>query len=443
MKQYIKSVIVLTSICLVVALMLAVTNHFTKDKIAQNNAQAAYAACFEVMPEAKAFEEVDLSTYQNLPASLTNAYKETNGLGYTYKHVVTGKNPGLTVMVGIDNTGLITGATVVASQETPSYFGGDKATSYASKFAGKDSTLAGIELISGATMSSKAFKDAVSDAFNANAVIAGMEVTKSKEMLIAEVLKETLSVKEITVENVTVENVTAIYSSDQFDGYAVEVTINDIKYYIGYSYSGNVLGLAAASTDELSEGFTLDKEATNDVETALLKVVEDMKAHKDAIANYILGEAFAKVLGKDSATLTAYANSFELPTIQKALEYYPDHEEELSTKNLSASVTAIFEAEEGYVFFVKAQGHNGAIVLMVSVNKEGAIIDTLAIQQKETPDYAEDVFTDKYEDQYHGLTSLPEDKEITYSYATVSSTTYSISVRCALKASSLIDGGNN
>ena len=216
MKQYIKSVIVLTSICLVVALMLAVTNHFTKDKIAQNNAQAAYAACFEVMPEAKAFEEVDLSTYQNLPASLTNAYKETNGLGYTYKHVVTGKNPGLTVMVGIDNTGLITGATVVASQETPSYFGGDKATNYASKFAGKDSTLAGIELISGATMSSKAFKDAVSDAFNANAVIAGMEVTKSKEMLIAEVLKETLSVKEITVENVTVENVTAIYSSDQW-----------------------------------------------------------------------------------------------------------------------------------------------------------------------------------------------------------------------------------
>ena len=32
MKKYIKSVIVLTSICLVVALMLAVTNHFTKDK---------------------------------------------------------------------------------------------------------------------------------------------------------------------------------------------------------------------------------------------------------------------------------------------------------------------------------------------------------------------------------------------------------------------------
>ena len=115
------------------------------------------------------------------------------------------------------------------------------------------------------------------------------------------------------------------------------------------------------------------------------------------------GPEWIYLQGKETATVTAYANSFELPTIQKALEYYPNHEEELSTKNLSATVTAIFEAEEGYVFFVKAQGHNGAIVLMVSVNKEGAIIDTLAIQQKETPDYAEDVFTGKYEDQYNSL----------------------------------------
>ena len=58
MKQNIKSVIVLTSICLVVALLLAVTNHFTKDKIAENNAQSAYEACYDVMPDAKGFEEV-------------------------------------------------------------------------------------------------------------------------------------------------------------------------------------------------------------------------------------------------------------------------------------------------------------------------------------------------------------------------------------------------
>ena len=443
MKQYIKSVIVLTSICLVVALMLAVTNHFTKDKIASNNAQAAYAACYEVMSDAKGFEELDLSSYQNLPASLTNAYKETSGLGYTYKHVVTGKNPGLTVMVGIDSKGLITGAKVVASQETPSYFGADKAAEYASKFTGKDSTLAGIALISGSTMSSKAFKDAVSDAFSANAIIAGMKVTKSKEMLIAEVLKDTISFKEVTIANLTVEKVTAIYNSDQFDGYAVEVTINEVKYYIGYSYSGNVLGLSAESTDELSDGFTLDKAASNAVETSLLKVAEDLNANKDLIANYLLGEAFAKVLGKENVEVKGYENAFELPTVKKVLEYIPDYEEDYSTKNLSASVTAIFESEEGYIFFVKATGHNGAIVLMVSVNKEGAIIDTLAIQQKETEEYAEDVFTSKYEDQYHGLTSLPEDKEITYTYATVSSTAYSISVRCALKAYSLIDGGNN
>lgn len=439
MMKNIKSIIVLTSICLVVSLMLAVTNHFTKDKIAENNSKAAFEACFEVMPDAKGFEEVDLSTFSNLPSSLTNAYKETSGLGYTYKHVVTGKNPGLTVMVGIDTKGLITKATVIASQETPSYFGGDKATDYANKFTGKDSTLAGIETIAGATMSTQAFKNAVSDAYVANSVIAGMKVVKTKEMLIKEVLPNTTSVKE--VEGIEIENVNAIYNSEQYDGYAVEVIINEINYYIGYSYSGVVLGLSASETEELSEGFTLDKEATNDVETTLLAVVENVNAKKDVIANQLLGAAFKKVLSNENATVKGYAQSFVLPTVEKDLQYIPDYEEEYSTKHLSASVTAIFESEEGYVFLVNATGHNGTIILMVSVNKEGAIIDTLALAQKETADYAGDVFTNKYEDKYHGLTSLPED--IIHGYATVSSTAYSISVRCALKAYSLMNGGNN
>ena len=66
MMKNIKSIIVLTSICLVVSLMLAVTNHFTKDKIAENNSKAAFEACFEVMPDAKGFEEVDLSTFSSI-----------------------------------------------------------------------------------------------------------------------------------------------------------------------------------------------------------------------------------------------------------------------------------------------------------------------------------------------------------------------------------------
>ena len=444
MKQYIKSVIVLTSICLAVALMLAVTNRFTKDKIAENNAKAAYAACYDVMPDAKGFEEVDLSNYQNLPASLTNVYKETSGLGYTYKLVVTGKNPGLTIMVGIDSKGLITNTKIVSSQETPSYFGGDIATEYGNRFAGKDSTLTGIELITGATYSTKAYKDAVIAAFSANSIIAGMEVTKSKEMLIAEVLKNTLSVKEITVDNLTIENVTAIYNSDQFDGYAVEVTINEVKYYIGFSYSGTVLGLSASSTDELSEGFTLDKVATNNVETALLNVVSKVEENKSVIANKLFSTEFNKVLGVNNASVTAISNVKELPTVEKTISYYPvpGFKDELTNNKISATVTSVFKAENGYIFLVKAKGNNGDIVLLVSINKKGALIDTYTIYQNETPKYTGNIWKDDYQDQYHGITSVPEEGFI-QTNATVTSTAYSLAVKCALKTYSLMNGGNN
>ena len=444
MKPNIKSVIVLTSICLAVALMLAVTNHFTKDKIAENNAQAAYAACYDVMPDAKGFEELDLSSYQNLPASLTNAYKETSGLGYTYKLVVTGKNPGLTVMVGIDNNGLITNTKVVSSQETPSYFGGDIAAEYANRFAGKDSTLSGLELISGATMSTKAYKDAVSDAFNANAIIAGMKVTKTKEMLIAEILKDTLSVKEITIENLTIENVNAIYNSDQYDGYAVEVVINEISYYIGFSYSGIVLGLSASSKEELSEGFTLDKEATNDVETALLNVVGKIEENKSIIANHLYKDSFNKVLGENNVNVVASSLNIELPTLEKTISYYPvpEYPDAKVEKNITASVTSVFETEKGYVYFVKASGNNGAVVLLVAVDKEGVLIDTYTVYQKETQSYTSNIWTDNYQDKFHGITSVPEEG-IIQTNATVTSTAYSLAVKCALKTYSLMNGGNN
>lgn len=442
MKNNIKSVLVLVCICLAVSLMLALTNHITKDKIAQNNSQAAFAACYEVMPDAKSFEEVDLSTFTGLPASLTNAYVETSGLGYTYKMVVTGKNPGLTIMVGIDKTGKITKAMVVSSQETPSYFGGDKASSYADNFSGKDSTLQGITTISGATVSTQAFIGAVNDAFVANGIIAGMEVVKSKEALIAEVLKDTMTVSEITVEGTTFENVAAIYNSDQYDGYAVEVIINDINYYICFSYAGNVLGLSASKLDELSDGFTLDKTPSNEVETTLVNVVNEISLNKSVIANSLYSEAFNKVLGVESASIEAVVLDKELPTLDKTFSYVPDYEYDEVEKTVSASVTSVFETEAGYIYFVKAKGHNGAIVLLVSIDKEGKLIDTYTVYQKESSPYTDRVWKDQYLDQYHGITSVPEEGFI-QSMATVTSNAYKLAVKCAFEAHKLVEGGNN
>lgn len=435
MNTKIKSIIVLTSICLVVAILLVVTNHFTKDKIAANNNKAAFEACFEVMPDAENFEELDLSKYTNLPQSLKNAYKETSGLGYAYKLEVRGKEAGLVIMVGIDNNGKITKSTVVSSNETPSYFGGAKEEEYSNKFTGKDSTLEGITTISGATLSTKAYMNAVMDAFSANAEIAGMTVVKSKEMLIAEIFPGTLAVTEVTTDATFGTSTVKVYNSNQYEGLVIEVIINEINYYIGLDYAGNIVGLSAASTAELSEGFTLDKAASNTVETELLTVVENIKNQKETLILAAIGTPLKTVLHNENANITLYSSTFTMPKIETTVvcEYY--------NKDISAEVTAIYEAEEGYVYLVNAKGHNGPIVLLVSVNKSGAIIDTKVMLQSETQDYTSGIWTDKYQDQYHGITTLPE--YLIEASATVTSTTYSISVKCVLQAYSLMAGGNN
>ena len=338
-------------------------------------------------------------------------------------------------MVGIDTEGKITKSTVVSSQETPSYFGGAIEENYSNQFTGKDSTLSGISIISGATLSTKAYMNGVMDAFSANAIIAGMSVTKSKEMLIAEVLTNTTSVVNVTTTVNLGTSVTAIYNSEQYDGIAVEVTINEIKYYICMNYAGKVLGFSAESTEELSDGFTLAITASNAVETELLNVVNNINTNKSTLIIDAIGESLKTVLGKSDATFDIYNATFNMPKIEK--QEMSDYLNE--NKNISATIGSIYTASEGYIYLVDAIGHNGAIKLLVSINNEGKVIDTLVLYQAETNDFAGGVWGNSYQDRYHGIDSITND--IILGGATVTSTTYSISVKCALEAYSLMAGG--
>ena len=76
MKENIKSVFVLTAICLVVAALLAVTNFYTAPIIKANKAAAATGSLAEVIPGAAGFEEVELPA--DAPATVKNLYKETS-----------------------------------------------------------------------------------------------------------------------------------------------------------------------------------------------------------------------------------------------------------------------------------------------------------------------------------------------------------------------------
>ena len=184
MKENVKSVVVLTAICLVVAALLAVTNFYTAPVIEANKAAAATGSLAEVIPGATGFEEVELPA--DAPATVKNLYKETSGLGYVML-LETSSNYSaspMAITVGFGADSKISGILLTNYQESKD-FGAD----YPATYIGQDSALGGVDTVAGITYSSKAFKDAITDAFNTlinSGLLAAGE--KSEEQLIGEAM---------------------------------------------------------------------------------------------------------------------------------------------------------------------------------------------------------------------------------------------------------------
>ena len=161
MKLNVKSVVVLTSICVVVSALLSVTNFFTAPVIEENKAAAASASLTVVMPDAEGFEEIELPA--DAPATVLNLYKETSGLGYVALLATTSQyssgDMGITVAIGADGT--ITGITLTSYYESK-----DFGSEYPQTYLGADSALNGVDTFAGVTYSSNALKSAVTDAFH-------------------------------------------------------------------------------------------------------------------------------------------------------------------------------------------------------------------------------------------------------------------------------------
>lgn len=89
--------------------------------------------------------------------------------------MVEGKGYGGIVkgIVGIDADGIITGTKILSHSETPSLGGKTAEEPFQSQFPGKDSTLSGVSVISGASVSSRCFIGMVTQAFSAYDIVKG------------------------------------------------------------------------------------------------------------------------------------------------------------------------------------------------------------------------------------------------------------------------------
>ncbi len=164
-KDIIKPVIVLTGICLVVALVLAVVNSVTSPIIAKAEQEAAQQAMAEVLSEADSFSSVDNI---ELPEMVTEAYRADNNAGYVFMLTTKGYGGDMKLICGIKSDGSIEACKTLSHNETSGLGSKTAEDPYRQQYSGKTAdTIGEVDAISGATISSKAYKSAVEDALKA------------------------------------------------------------------------------------------------------------------------------------------------------------------------------------------------------------------------------------------------------------------------------------
>ena len=383
MLKNFKSVGVLVAICSVMALLLALTNQITAPIIEKNAAAAASGALLELMPEGKGFEQISI---EKLPATVTEAYKETSGMGYVIKLSVTGYGPNMVIMCGVTTDGKVTGAKCQSSNETLS-----KEKEYGANFTGKDAAgVDAVETIGGATMTTAAYKSAVKDALTSALVLGGADVdVRTPEQILADNLNEALPAANGAFTKVffteIVEGIDAMYVADNGTGY-VAIIGEEFFATDAEGNSDNAVVAAAAKAQKASTSTDVDMTAYEGINENITSI------KKTATGNYII-----EINGLGFGW---FGNS----------EHYQDPK---------------------YI----------PIVIRVSLSPDAKIIDTLTVSHQETNGYGAAWGTEEYYGQFDG-TTIDDYKNVdVISGATISNNGYLKAIERCFLAVQILEGG--
>ncbi len=387
-KEFAMPPLVLTVIAAVVTGALVATESVTTPIIEQQAAAAADAARAVVLPSADSFTQV---TVDEMPEGGIDIYEANNGTGYVVTAQAKGYGGMLKVMVGIDSNGLISGTEVLENNETQGL--GSKVSEHAfmDQYIGKDSTLEGIETISGTTISSNAFSKAVQNAYQVYGVAAGVEVAGTQRDPITDEVKAELFPNVTSFQKYAVEG-EAYKAGDE--GYIV-VTSNagfagDVTTAIGFDLNGAITGVVFTETSETQD----------------------------------YGEQYTRASWKDAQVGKTSAD--ELDLISGSTVTYDA---------LKLNFTEAFEmlptlADASLEYEGTAEGYNGTMTVAVGIDSTGAITSVRLVDSAD--DFASKVSDEAFTSQFVGKTST--DGISTISGATVSSTAFIEAVNNALAA---------
>ena len=165
--EYFKPTVVLTLICLIVTAALAVTYGITKPIIEANSRAAAEATRKAVLSTADTF-----TAYEGqLNEGILDVYVADNKSGVVITAQGKGFGGKLTVMVGLDAKGTVTGLQVTEHSETPGVGTKDMTEEHLALYQGH--TAGDVDGVTGATKSANGINQAVNRAIEQFQALGG------------------------------------------------------------------------------------------------------------------------------------------------------------------------------------------------------------------------------------------------------------------------------
>jgi len=178
-KDMIIPIVILLIICLFVSGALAIVNNLTEPVIAAAAAERADAARKSIIPDAAGFELMDIESLRsegNLPKRITGIYRTTNNVGYLFMITSSAYGGDIKLICGIDMNGNVINTATLEQSETQGLGTQIFAEAHASQYRGMDiNGIEDIDAVTGATITSNAFKNGIRDAFTAFDIVRAQQ----------------------------------------------------------------------------------------------------------------------------------------------------------------------------------------------------------------------------------------------------------------------------
>jgi len=356
-KKQMPAFLVLTIICLVAALALAVTNAITKGPI-QEHAMKAQREAFGAVMTADEYIEMTIPEGSGISA-LVEARTDGKTVGYCVAASSGGYAGPVAVTLGVGVDGKVTGAKIgdTSFAETSGFGSRWLAENQTEQFVGIDVKEGGaIEALSGATVTSTAVLNASNTALAAVAEVLNIERT---EPVLVFGVAEKKPVEQMTL------------TGDIHEGSARGFA-SDVRVQLTMDAAGVITGLAIESSGE-----------TPSFGTRCMEEPDFAKQFVGKTAPFAIGgniDALAGATVTSTAVVNAVNAAVEAPANPDAVPFGSETVEDEPSVEASASLS-------GDVKTGKAWGFQSDVVVELTVDANGAITELIVKSDKETPGF--------------------------------------------------------